>query len=251
MNNKELLSQVFDNLTEGKEDVDGLLSKVIASQSKQILGLTEDETVRIKGDDVFKGNDKLGTFAVEGDQIEFTDMEGNSKTFDNDEEMIGYLTGINEGDETLSEDKKTAKKRTDDRLAKVHNRPHDTDSKVGDYVKHELSKHKGGEPTSKEHGHDDPSGKKQDTSSSSGSNPPDKEKELSKHTGGEPSSGDHGHDDKSGVEGQKTSASNGSNPPDKEKDLKNKEHKTDHDTSEHGHDDPSSGKNKVKANKKG
>lgn len=253
MNKKELLSQVFDNLTEGK-DADSLLSDVISSSSKQILGLTEEDEIRIKGDDVLMGNKKLGTFTAEGDQIEFTDMEGNTKSFENDEEMIGYLTGINEN---LNEDKKTATKRKDDRVAKVHSRPHDTDSKVGDYVKHELSKHhkdsRMENPSDHDHGHDDPSGKNPTgkPSKSSGSNPPDKEKDLSKEHAAESEYSDHGHDDKSGIEGQDTSGSNGSNPPDKEKDLKNKEHKTDIDTSEHGHDAKSSGKDEVKANKKG
>jgi hypothetical protein len=249
MNNKKLLSQVFDNLTEGKE-ADSLLSDIISRSSKTILGLAEED-IRIKGDDVLMGNKKLGTFTAEGDKIEFTDTEGNKKSFENDEEMIGYLTGINEN---LNEDKKTAEKRKDDRLAKVHNRPHDTDSKVGYYVTHELSKHKGGEPETDEHGHDDPSGKTpvgKDAKESSGDNPPDKEKELTKHEGGEPEYRDHGHDDESGIKGQDVSGSEGSNPPDKEKELKNKEHKTDIDTSEHGHDDPKSGKDKVKAGKKG
>jgi hypothetical protein len=255
MNNKELLSQTLDKLTEG-EDASSLLSQVIAARSKQILGLTEEDSIRIKGDDVLMGNKKLGSFTAEGDQIEFTDTEGNTKTFDNDEEMIGYLSGVNEN---LNEDKKTAEKRKDDRVAKVHGRPHDTDSKVGDYVKHELSKHHRDDrmenPSDHDHGHDDPSGKKpkEKGSSKSGSNPPDKEKDLkNKEHSAESEYKDHGHDDASGVEDNKKKGSkSGSNPPDKEKDLKNKEHKAESEVKDHGHDSPTSGKDKVKANKKG
>lgn len=246
--NKEKLSQIFDNLTEGN-DVNSLLSDVISEKSREILGLKEeDNSVRIKGDDVLVGDKKVGSFTAEGDQIEFTDTEGNTKTFDNDEEMIGYVTGLNE-------DVKLAQKRKEDRLKTVHNRPHDKPSKVGDYVKHELSKHhkdsRMDNPSNHEHGHDDPSGKKLETSGSKGGElPPDKESLDSKHAA-DTEYKDHGHDDKSGIEGQRTKGSDGSNPPDKEKDLKNKEHKTDIDTSDHGHDDPKSGKNKVNAAKKG
>lgn len=232
--NKETLTKIVDGIAEGT-DVSAFLSEAINHTTKIILGLNEeDNNVRIKGDDVFIGNKKVGSFAAEGDQIEFTDSEGNTKNFDNDEEMIGYITGLNE-------DVKTSKKRKEDRLKTVHNRPHDTDSKVGDYVKHELSsKHKDSRmdnPKSHTHGHDDPSGTKlTDGKKSSGSNPPDKEKDLSKEHSASVEYNDHGHDDKSGVEGQRTTKSSKSNPPDKEKDLKTTEHKDELDTSSHGHD---------------
>lgn len=228
--NKQVLEQIVDGITEGK-DVSELLSTAINHKTRETLGLINEDNnqVRIKGNDVFVGNNKVGSFAAEGDQIEFTDTEGNSKSFDNDEEMVGYIAGINEG-------VADSEKRKKERLEKVHNRPHDTDGKVGDYVKHELSKHKGGEPKSDEHGHDDPSGTKQATGSANeGELPPDKEKLP--HSGSSESN-DHGHDDPSGKEDIKKKEKSGSNPPDKEKDLKNKEHKAEVDSSPHGHDAP-------------
>jgi len=235
--NKQTLTQIIDNIAQG-EDVSELLSGAINEATRGVLGLTEeDNSVRIKGDDVFVGNNKVGSFTTEGDQIEFTDTEGNTKNFDNDEEMIGYVTGLNE-------DVKTSEKRKKDRLAKVHNRPHDTDSKVGDYVKHELSgEHKDSRmenPKDHDHGHDDPSGKTQTKEGSgSGSNPPDKEKDLKnkEHSGGDTEYKDHGHDDPSSTKEIKGGSKSGSNPPDKEKDLKNKEHSGgEPNTKPHGHD---------------
>ena len=229
---KETLTQIIDNIAEGK-DTNELLSTAITERTRRVLGLQEDDgNVRIKGDDVFVGNDKVGSFTAEGDKIEFTDSEGNTKTFDNDEEMIGYVTGITEG-------VADSEKRKKERLKKVHNRPHDTDSKVGDYVKHELTKHKGGEPESDEHGHDDPSGKKLETGkgkTSEGELPPDKQKVP--HSG-DSEYKDHGHDAPDATDDiDKGDASSGSNPPDKQKDLKNKEHKAEVDSSPHGHDAP-------------
>lgn len=236
---KEKLTQIIDYIAEGKDTTE-LLSDAITAKTRTFLGLTENNDVRIKGDDVFVGNTKVGSFTAEGDQIEFTDTEGNSKKFDNDEEMIGYITGVNESAD--SGGPKVSEKRKKERLDKVHNRPHDTDSKIGDYVKHELSNHhkdsRMDNPSDHDHGHDDPSGKTLETKGSkSGELPPDKEKVSGKHSASSEYK-DHGHDDPDATKDIEGNKSSGANPPDKEKDLKNSEHEAEVDSTPHGHDSP-------------
>lgn len=230
----ENLRKIIEGLAEG-EDVSKLLSSVINDKTRQILGLTEkDESVTIKNNDVFVGNKKVGSFAVEGDDIEFTDGEGNSKTFNSDEEMIAHVAGLNE-------DVKLAQQRKDARLKKVASRPHDTDAPMGEYKKTSVaSDHKDSRmenPKNHEHGLDDPSGKKlNDTQKGASARSTDgktgdydKHELESKHKDtrmDNPKKNDHGLDDSSSdseIKGGKEGSA-----PDKEYDVRKKHEKDDH-----------------------
>lgn len=235
--NKEQLTQVIDKLAEG-ENTGELLSSLINEKTRELLGITEkDDSITIKNNDVFVSGTKVGSFTVEGDDIEFTDEEGNAKTFETDKDMMEYVAGLNEG-----ETSKIAVQRREARLKKVHNRPHDTDSPMGDYKRTKLSSdHKDSRmenPSNHEHGKDDPSGKKLSDTSSGGSNKStdgpvgdyDKTELSSKHKDSRmnnPKKNDHGLDDSSSDE-EITKGGKDGNPPDKEYDVRKKHKKDDH-----------------------
>jgi len=234
---KDKLTTVIDRLAEGKA-VDDLLSSIITEKTRKVLGITEkDESISIKNNDVFVGDQKVGSFTVEGDDIEFVDGEGNSKTFNSDDEMMEYVAKLNEG-----ETSKIAVQRREDRLKKVHNRPHDVDSPMGEYKRTKLSsEHKDSRmenPKNHEHGKDDPSGKTLNNASEGGSQKStdgpvgdyDKTELSSKHKDGRmenPTKNDHGLDDPSASDDITGGGKEGSSP-DKEYDVRKKHKKDDH-----------------------
>jgi len=235
---KEKLTKVIDGLAEGN-DVKSLLSSIITEKTRKILGIvTEtDESIHIKNNDVFVGKQKVGSFTVEGDDIEFVDSEGNSKTFSTDNEMMEYVAALNEG-----ETAKIAVQRREDRLKKVHNRPHDKDSPMGEYKRTKLaSYHKDPRmenPSNHEHGKDDPSSKDLNDTSSGGSQKStdgptgdyDKHELSSKHKDSRmenPKKNEHGLDDPSFGD-EITSGGKEGSSPDKEYDIRKKHKKNDH-----------------------
>lgn len=233
----EKLTKVIDGLAEGNE-VKDLLSSIISEKTRDILEITEkDESIHIKNNDVFLGKQKVGSFTVEGDDIEFVDSEGNSKTFNNDDEMMEYVAGLNESDTA-----KIAVQRKEERLKQVQNRPHDTDSPMGEYKKTKLaSDHKDPRmenPSNHEHGKDDPSGTKLSDTSSGGSQKStdgptgdyDKHELSSKHKDDRmenPKKNDHGLDDSS-ADDEITAGGKEGSAPDKEYDVRKKHKKNDH-----------------------
>jgi len=277
--NREQIAEFIDAIANENEDVILESGKVLTlSKVREKMGyineeaLTEVGEVQIKNNDVFVSGKKVGTVNIDTDDtvVEFTDVEGDTKSFDDTESLHRYLNGLNEGDNRQERLRKAVKNLPDgrgERVSKAADRivvkSTDGDGEEGDYKKHDPrgSKHKDDrmeKPKKHDHGHDDPSGLKEKKSSgSNGSHPEDKKHSLKDKLHKDdrmetPKGHDHGHDDQSGVvPSAKKSTSSGSNPPDKTHDLKKKKHKDDrmenpkkHD---HGHDDPKStgtGKNK-------
>lgn len=214
-------NKIVDAIFEGNDELTRDLVKELSYvKTRKLLGLIESDEVTIRGNDIFVGGNTVGSFQTKDDKIEFTaSNDGAVHTFENDEELMNYVSG-------LTEDMKEVK------------------APEG-YDKHELSSHHKDErmenPKKNDHGHDDASSDKEPTGSKGGSNPPDKEHDLKgKHKDERmenPKKHDHGHDDASGEEDPKASKG-GSNPPDKETELK-KHEGGDPSGKEHGHDDPS------------
>lgn len=266
--NREKLGQLIDSVPNDDSEIfESLIKEVTLEKVRERLGqdqpLTEVGDIKITNNDVFVSGKKVGTVNLDDDEavVEFTDTEGDSHTFEDTESLYRYLSGINESnyhDEKNQNSYKARhakyKKDKKERMKVVKN-ANDKDMEVGDYTKKDPrgSEHKDPRkenPKAHDHGHDDPSGSKQDNEKSGeGSLPEDKKHKLknSKHKDDRmenPAGHDHGHDDKSGIDPKDSKkSSGGSNPPDKEHELKGSKHKdsrmenpSKHD---HGHDDPS------------
>ena len=210
-------NKIVDAVFEGNDEVTRDLVKELSYvKTRKILGLIESDEVTIRGNDIFVGGNTVGSFQTKDDKIEFTSSnDGAVHTFENDEELMNYVSSITEDMKEVKapegyDKHELASHHKDERMEKPKKKDHGHDVEQKEPTgsdsgsnppdkETELKNHEGGEPNGKEHGHDDPSGTEDPKASSKGSNPPDKETELKKHEGGEPSGKEHGHDDASGV----------------------------------------------------
>lgn len=271
--NKESIAEFIDAIANDNEEAVVESGKILTlGKVREKMGylneqsLTEVGEVQIKNNDVFVSGKKVGTVNIDSDDavVEFTDNEGEAKTFDDTESLHRYLNGLNESNyydekNQNSYEARKAKYEKDkaDRMKVVKN-SNAGDGEVGDYTKKDPrgSEHKDDRmdnPKKHDHGHDDPSGlnQKSKKSDGSGSLPEDKKHSLKDKLHKDdikdsPKGHDHGHDDESGVvpPSDKKNAKSGGNPPDKTHDLKGSKHKDDrmenpkkHD---HGHDSSTS-----------
>lgn len=253
--NKQAISELIDAIANGNDELVSETAKELAlNKVKEKMGyLTEVGAVQIKNNDVFVSGKKIGTVNIDSDDavVEFTDNEGDSRTFEDTESLHRYLNGLTESDERQPRLTNAIKNLPDGRGEKMSKavdripvKSSDGDGEEGDYKKHDprKGKHKDDrmeKPKKHDHGHDDSSGLKED------SQPEDKKHSLKDKLHKDdrmenPKGHDHGHDDSSGVVPSTDSAKSGSNPPDKTHDLKKSKHKDDrmenpkkHD---HGHD---------------
>lgn len=259
--NREKLAQLIDSVPNGDTEVfESLVKEITLEKVRERMGyLTEVGEVRITNNDVFVSGKKVGTVNIDDDDavVEFTDLEGDARQFDDTEELYRYLNGLTESDHRNARLNSAIKNLPDNRGEKMHKASNripvkstDGDGEEGEYKKKDTrgSEHKDArmdKPKKHDHGHDDKSGL---GSVKEGANPPDKQHSLKDRLHKDdkmenPKRHDHGHDDESGIVPKKDKKStSGSNPPDKTHDLKGSHHKDGrmenpkkHD---HGHDDP-------------
>lgn len=264
-----MLSQIIDSLANGEEEkFESIIKEVTLNKVRERLGnnktLTEVGDVKITNNDVFVSGKKVGSVNIDDSSpvVEFTDLEGESRQFDDTESLYRYLNGLNESDNRQRRLKSAIKNLPNDRgekMSKAADRimvnSNAGDGKEGSYKRKDTrkSEHKDSRmdsPKKHDHGHDDESGIDMDHKShskSEGKLPKDKKHSLKKthHKDGEmenPKRHDHGYDDESGIIQKKHKRKKGSNPPDKDYELKGSHHKDSrmenpkkHD---HGHDDP-------------
>ena len=237
--NREYYKNIVDAVANDDEDklqetVKAVMLEKIRSRMGYASELREAGNVKITNNDVFVSGKKVGTVNIDdgSELVEFTDVDGKSKEFDDIEDFHKHLSSVFEASPaTAVSVKDKALKRSSGNAG---------DGEDGDYTSHDpRAKHKDGRmenPSKHDHGHDDKSGTefKKETKSSAA---PSQHKDAAME---KPSGHDHGHDDDSGVNPKSHSDKSGNNPPDKEHDLRKSTHK---DTRmdnpkkhDHGHD---------------
>lgn len=217
--NRKLIETLIDAIANGNDEVVSESTKQLTlEKTREALGIepiNEVGAVQLKNNDVFVSGKRVGTVNIDSDDavVEFTDLEGNSKQFDDTEELHKYLNGLNESRQERLQSAVSSLpdgrgKRMDDAAKSLPVDGNAGDGEKGDYNKHSLKDklHKDDHmeaPKKHDHGHDDASGvDAKDAKPKGGKNPPDKEKDLkSEHKDDRmenPKKHDHGHDDKSG-----------------------------------------------------
>jgi len=187
-------NKIVDAVFQGNDELTcNLVRELSYVKTRKILGLLESGEVTIRGNDIFVGGNTVGSFETKDDKIEFTaSNDGAVQTFENDEELMNYVAGLNE---ELTEFKTPDIKKTD-----VDSSPKSGIKAPEGYDKHELSSQHKDErmetPKKNDHGHDS---KQEEPKASGGSNPTDKETELKSAHSHDPKTKGHGHDDPSGV----------------------------------------------------
>lgn len=248
---RELLKNIVDATVENDDEkLSEAVKTVMLEKVRSTLGyrdtLTEVGNVRIKNNDVFVSGKKVGSVNLDDDSsvVEFTDVEGQSKEFEDIDDFHRHISNVFESSPEHSNKVKTSA------LKKGESKTSLGDGEDGEYTKHDPRGSAHNDPRMKspkkhDHGKDDKSGidfKK--GKKSSGSAPEDKQHSLdAKHKDERmenPKGHDHGHNDKSGVTPSSTKKASGSNPPDKEYDMKKSVHKDNRmdnpSKHDHGHD---------------
>jgi len=160
-------NKIVDAIFENDEELTRTLVRELSYvKTRKILGLLESGEVTIRGNDIFVGGNTVGSFETKDDKIEFTASgDGTVKTFENDEELMNYVSGLTEDMKEVKAPEGYTKhdlsaKHKDERMEnpKKKDHGHDKDQKEPTGSSAKGPKEHEHTPNSKAHSHDAPSG---------------------------------------------------------------------------------------------